>query len=99
MLELLNEYLGGEPSKKPSKGSAKEAKEGEINDWPAIKEKMLESLGAYEVKAFEDCLTEVKGLKLDDKAIEEVLSGVLEKANNFDFDGAIAELKEIGGAS
>lgn len=69
----------------------------DIENWDELKKKMKTCLESFETNSFEECLDSVKGRKLGGKPIETVLSDVLEKASNFDFEGAIATLDEIGG--
>ena len=42
-------------------------------------------------------MEKVSGQKLNGESIEKALAEVLEKASNFDFEGAIESLDKIGG--
>lgn len=96
ILELLRAYL-----KEDDKEDAPEeapAKEPSADfDWNSLKADLLESLEAFEEGSFEEKLERAKGQTVDGKPVEELLAGVLELANNFEFDKAIAELNDIGG--
>ena len=71
----------------------------EIADWPAVKAELMRCLKSYEMNAFEECLNGVKGQTLNGKPIEDVLSGVIQKASEFDFEGAAGNLSVIGGVA
>lgn len=71
----------------------------EIADWDGLKTRLAQCLESYEEKAFDDALEEVKGQTLKGRPIEIVLADVLDKVAAFDFEGALEQLKEIGGAA
>ena len=84
--------------KKPAKSKKKSKQEGtEIADWPSLKSEIRASLEAFEVKALEDCIEKVQGQNLQGVSIEDALADVMQKASNFDFEGAIESLDKIGG--
>ena len=96
ILELLRAYLKEDdkedaPEEAPAKGAPADF------DWNSLKADLLESLEAFEAGSFEEKLKSAKGQLIDGKPIEEKLAEVLELANNFEFDKAIAELNDIGG--
>ncbi len=72
---------------------------GELSqsDWESLKAELRACLESYETGSFEERLQRSEGQTLNGKPVTEVLSEVLKKASNFDFDGAIAVLDEIGG--
>jgi|GEM_PF-2028508 len=86
-----------EEDEEGAKARASSSTDGEIGDWDALKVKLRACLDSFEAKALEDSVNEVAGQSLGGRPIEEVLSGVLEKAQSFDFEGAIEELENIGG--
>ena len=49
------------------------------------------------MKALEDCIEKVQGQNLQGVNIEDALADVMQKASNFDFEGAIESLDKIGG--
>ena len=69
----------------------------EIEDWDSLKSDLIKRLESFESKSVEECIDKARGQSLFGKPVEVTLAGVAEKASNFDFDGAIAELNEIGG--
>ena len=97
ILELLRAYLKGDEKEE---AAAEEDPSIEISadfDWNKLKADLIESLEAFEAGSFEEKLKSAKGQLVDGKPVEELLGGVLELANNFEFDKAIAELNDIGG--
>ena len=99
ILGQIEACLGAEEDTKAEESDPENRKGSgdEIENWDELRNKMKTALESFETKAFEDCLDAVRGQKLEGKPIENVLADVLQKANNFDFDGAIAMLEEIGG--
>ena len=94
VLEMLRKFIG----EKPAEAAApKKKSSSEIPDKDALFAELRQCLEAYETKLFEDRLAEYSGQTLSGRPLDEVFAGVLKKASNFDFDGAIAELNEIGG--
>ena len=97
ILDSLSAALGkGGTPKKIKKASAGMR---EIENWGELREELEQCLASYETRVFEECLGKMKGQTLGGRPLDEVLSGVLKKAQGFDFDGAIAELKGIGGTA
>ena len=103
MLEQLKSVISGgddegEPAKKKAEKPKKKTKDGKDDvDWGKLKEEVRANLEAFEIKALEETIEKVSGQKLNGESIETVLAEVLEKASNFDFEGAIESLDKIGG--
>ena len=85
------------PAKAKAKDEATTEAGAEIADWNSLKEEIRASLESFETKALEDCIDKVRGQKLNGENIEDALSEVVQKASNFDFEGAIESLNKIGG--
>ena len=69
----------------------------EVKDWADLKEELRGCLESFEAQALEDRVKEIGDKSLDGRPIKAVLSSVIEKAQAFDFEGAIDELDNIGG--
>ena len=95
VLKLLRSYLGEEEGAPQGEAPAEDAKE--LADWEGVKSELLEHLKSFEATAFEDRVKALRGHLLNGVPIEEALASVAKKASNFDFEGAIAALNEIGG--
>ena len=100
VLKLLRSYLGEEgdaPQAEAPQGEAPTEDAKELADWDGVKSELLEHLKSFEATAFEDRVKALRGHLLNGVPIEEALASVAKKASNFDFEGAIAALNEIGG--
>ena len=103
MLSQLRTVIpGGEEQSEPEEVTSDKATEktesgGDISDWNVLKEEIRANLEAFEIKALEETIENVSGQKLNGESIEKVLAEVVEKASNFDFEGAIESLDKIGG--
>ena len=72
-------------------------KEIDETEWTELKARIEQCLSSYEADSAEECMATVEGRLLYGKPATEVLNKVLERASNFEFDEAIAELNKIGG--
>lgn len=81
----------------PAKPEKAKGSEIDAAEWKELKAKIEDALNSFETDTIEESLASIEGRMLNGRAAGEVLSKVIEKANNFEFDEAIAELKKIGG--
>ena len=99
VLTMLSGYagVGIDESALPKVSEGDRGAGAGTSEWGALKEDLLRSLEAYEMKAYEDCLEKAEGISLGGVPLKDALAEVTLKASEFDFDGAVAALREIGG--
>lgn len=99
ILKQLSEYTGTERTEVVVEEVIREDadEENRESDLDKMKRELRECLEAFEPRAFEEYMEKIKDLSIDGRPAVELLEEVSKKVSDYDFEGAIDELKEIGG--
>ena len=86
-----------EPSEADAAEVKSEGKEIDAKEWEKLKAEIEDDLSSYEADSFMEIIESLEGKLINGEDAKKLLAGVTEKAESFEFEEAIAELRKIGG--